>query len=155
MNLPRWIRATLFALALSSALASCAEEGSAQAHPTRCDTCGMRIDRESGWRAGGVSNTGQEVAFDTPKCMFRYHRQHGGVGQPWVIEYYSQERRPASHLFYVLGTDLEGPMGRDLVPVEGHDAAQRLMRDHHGTRVLAFDEVSLEVIDSLFRPSHR
>jgi nitrous oxide reductase accessory protein NosL len=153
VNLRQWTRAGFFALA--AALASCSGDGAAQSQPSRCDNCGMRIDPASGWRAGGVSNTGEAVAFDTPKCMFRYHHQHGGVGRPWAIEYYSQERRPAADLFYVLGTDLEGPMGRDLVPVEGREAAQRLMRDHHGERVLAFDEVSLEVIGALFRPSPR
>ncbi len=155
MNLVRSFRPTVTVLALLLTLASCGQQSSAQAQPDRCDNCGMRIDPHSGWRAGGVSNTGQQVAFDTPKCLFRYHHQHGGVGQPWAIEYYSQERRPARHLFYVLGTDLSGPMGRDLVPVEGREAALRLKRDHHGEQVLAFDEVSLEIVDGLFRPSSR
>lgn len=154
MNVPRWMSRAALALTLATALASCGNEGSAQA-PSRCDNCGMRIDPQSGWRAGGQSETGETVAFDTPKCMFRYYHQHGGVGRPWAIEYYSQEQRPARDLFYVLGTDLEGPMGRDLVPVAGHDAAQRLMRDHHGERVLAFDEVSSEIVESLFRPRAR
>jgi nitrous oxide reductase accessory protein NosL len=68
-----------------------------------------------------------------------------------VIEYYSQARRPARDLFFVIGTDLEGPMGRDLVPVAGREAADRLLREHHGERVLSFDEVTRSVAASLFR----
>ena len=146
----RKIRTIVFALAVS--LIGCGEEGTAEAQQ-RCELCGMRIDASSGWRAGARSADG-ERRFDTPKCLFRYHHQHG-AREPWVIEYYSQERRPARDLFYVIGTDLEGPMGRDLVPVAGREAAERLMREHHGTRVLAFGEVTEAIVDDLFRPSRR
>ena len=69
-----------------------------------------------------------------------------------MTEYYSQERRSARTLFYVLGSDLEGPMGRDLVPVAGRDEAERFRREHHGERVLAFDEVTSDIVEDLFRP---
>lgn len=143
--------ALLFAVTLP--LAACGTEGNAEAQQ-RCELCGMRIDPRSGWRAGGRSASG-EVLFDTPKCLFRYHLREGGVREPWAIEYYSQERRPARELFYVIGTDLTGPMGRDLVPVSGREAADRLMREHHGERVLAFGEVTAAIVDDLFRPRVR
>lgn len=142
--------ARALALTLAIVLGACAEQGSAEAQ-RRCDVCGMRIDSSSGWRAGGRSSSG-ELRFDTPKCLFRHLHREGGVRDPWVIEYYAQERRPARELFYVTGTDLEGPMGRDLVPVAGREAAERLMREHHGDRVLAFGEVTEAIVESLFRP---
>src|SRR5690606_10023424 len=78
------------ALALALGTAGGAErEAEAQA---RCALCGMRVDPESGWRAGGRTARG-EVLFDSPKCMFRLHHREG-VRDAWVIEYYSQERRP-------------------------------------------------------------
>ncbi|HEY8429684.1 MAG TPA: nitrous oxide reductase accessory protein NosL [Sandaracinaceae bacterium] len=138
-------------LALALSAAGCAE-GEAEAQ-SRCALCGMRVDPRSGWRAGGRSARG-ELVFDAPKCMFRMHHREG-LRDLWVIEYYSQERRPARELYYVIGTDLEGPMGRDLVPVAGRENAERLMRDHRGERVLSFDEVTAAVIDELFRPRRR
>lgn len=146
--------ARVIALALSVALSGCGQESTAEAQQ-RCDLCGMRIDSRSGWRAGGRSASGEELRFDTPKCMFRQHHERGGVRDAWVIEYYSQERRPARDLFFVVGSDLEGPMGRDLVPVEGRENAERLMREHHGERVLAFAEVTEAIVDDLFRPRVR
>lgn len=144
------LRSVMKAVLLALVLAACgAEETSAQA---RCDLCGMRVDPSSGWRAGGRGSDGAELTFDAPKCMFRYHHQRGGVREPWVIEYYSQARRPAPELFYVLGSDVRSPMGRDLVPVHGRDEAERFARDHHGERVLAFDEVSAAIVEELFRP---
>lgn len=149
MQMKTLARSLALAVAL---LAACGtDEGTAQSPTGRCDLCGMRVDPSSGWRSGGQGASG-ELRFDTPKCLFRYHHQRGGVRDAWVIEYYTQERRPARELFYVLGSDVQGPMGRDLVPIAGRDAADRFSRDHHGTRVLSFDEVTAAVIDELFRP---
>lgn len=144
------MRLTKIAFAALAALliTACGGESEAQ---DRCDLCGMRVGADSGWRAGGESAEGAPLAFDTPKCLFRRHHERGEVRDAWVIEYYSQQRRPARELFFVIGSDLEGPMGRDLVPVAGREAAERLMRDHHGQRVLAFDEVTREVTAALFR----
>ena len=55
-------------------------------------------------------------------------------------------------LFYVIGSDLESPMGRDLVPVRGREEAERLRDDHHGEAVLSYDEVTSEVVEGLFTP---
>jgi copper chaperone NosL len=140
--------------AVAALFGACGDEDTAQPRAARCDVCGMRIDPSSGWRAGGQTEALAEVRFDTPKCLFRYHHQRGGVREPWVIEYYTQERRPARELLYVLGSDVQGPMGRDLVPVQGREAAERFARDHQG-RVLGFDEVTAAVVDELFRPRAR
>lgn len=113
----------------------------------RCATCGMVVPEDSGWRAGG-----EGLAFDAPKCLFRRVHREGPVEGAWVIEYYSQERAPAGELFYVIGSDLESPMGRDLVPVRGREAAERLREDHHGESVLSFDEVTAEIVEALFTP---
>jgi copper chaperone NosL len=134
----------LHSLAFLFLLAACSEP-SANAQNARCELCGMRIEPDSGWRSGGAS-----LRFDSPKCLFRYRHERGEVREPWMIEYYTQRRRPAEGLFYVIGSDLEGPMGRDLVPVEGREAAERLRRDHHGDRVLSYAEVTREVAASLF-----
>lgn len=137
-------------LAAALSIFGCSPAGSSDT--PRCEICGMAIDADSGWRAGAVGASGP-LAFDTPKCLFRYTHRHGSVEGPWVTEYYSQERRPAARLFYVVGSDLEGPMGRDLVPVGGAPEAERFASDHHGTQVLAYGEVTPEVVADLFRPS--
>lgn len=149
-SIPVRLGAFVFAivlLALVGMAAACSSEQDA----ARCEICGMRVDPRSGWRAG-ADRGAEPLTFDTPKCLFRYGHQRGDVDGAWVTEYYSQERRSARTLFYVLGSDLEGPMGRDLVPVAGRDEAERFRRDHHGARVLAFDEVTSDIVEDLFRP---
>lgn len=145
-------RFALFALLTALTAAGCgddsdSEPGSSSSNESaRCDTCGMIIAPDDGWRAGAAG-----LVFDSPKCMFRHAHRHGALEQPWVIEYYSQERRDAREMLYVTGTDLESPMGVDLVPVEGAEAAERLRTDHGGERVLAFDAVDAELVEALFR----
>src|SRR5688572_3910714 len=80
---------------------------SSSAETERCAHCGMVVDAESGWRAGATSG-GETLRFDTPKCLFAYREQHTAIRDPWVIEYYAQERRDADALFYVLGSDVHG-----------------------------------------------
>ena len=138
-----------FALIFSLLLAACG--GETEDARARCATCGMVVDAESGWRAGATAD-GETLAFDAPKCLFRRVHREGSVEGGWVIEYYSQERAPARELFYVIGSDLESPMGRDLVPVRGREEAERLRDDHHGEAVLSYDEVTSEVVEGLFTP---
>lgn len=146
----RLVQVALVIVLAAGSVAGCGGESTAEAQQ-RCDLCGMRVDPSSGWRAGARDASGQALAFDAPKCLFRRHFERGAVSEPWVIEYYSQARRPARDLFFVIGTDLHGPMGRDLVPVAGREAADRLSREHHGERVLSFDEVTRDVVGTLFR----
>jgi copper chaperone NosL len=153
------------AVALAALVACQGGEPGASAQPgpgaepavARCAHCGMRVPADSSWRAGLTTAGGETLAFDAPKCMFRILRGERGQGarEAWVIEYYSSQRRPASELFYVVGSDVESPMGRDLVPIEGRERAERFLRDHHGDGVLSAAEVTSEVIDGLFRPRAR
>jgi copper chaperone NosL len=144
-------------IAIAIALLACTggTDVSAQSS-SRCAHCGMRVDPASSWRAGLTAADGTELAFDAPKCMLRVLRSGTGRGagarDPWVIEYYSAQRRRADDLFFVLGSDVRGPMGRDLVPIDGRERADRFARDHHAERVLALAEITTDVIDALFRP---
>ena len=143
--------ALAIALAITAAMLS-ACGSSEDAGPERCDLCGMIVDESSGWRAGGTAADGSTLVFDAPKCLMRYAHTRGEVRGGWVIEYYTQERRPARELFFVIGSDLESPMGRDLIPVDGREAAERFRTDHHGEAVLSYDAVSAQVVEGLFTP---
>ena len=135
------MRHALTALSFLLVLSACGDS-----EQERCDTCGMLVTPDNGWRAGA-----EGVAFDAPKCLFRHVHRHGALSEPWVIEYYSQERRDARELLFVSGSDLESPMGRDLVPVEGRESAEQLQRDHGGEQILTYDEVGSELIETLFQ----
>ncbi|MCB9658359.1 MAG: nitrous oxide reductase accessory protein NosL [Polyangiales bacterium] len=116
----------------------------------RCAQCGMYADAAPQWTAHATSSGGAALAFDGPKCLFRYAAAHApdGLRALRVTEYYTQEARPADALLYVRGSDLRSPMGADLVPVEGEAAAAEFARDHGGD-VLRYAEITPEVLAAL------
>lgn len=146
-----------FAFACATACGGERDEAAAQHHghggggAGRCALCGMRVTRGGAFSAGAREAGGAEVLFDSVKCMFRWLGQHADARDPWCTEHLSRTERPARELFYVVGTDLEGPMGADLVPLDTREHAEQIRASHHGTQVLAFDEVTSAVLDELFR----
>ena len=117
----------------------------------RCERCGMFVDAQPRWRAGAVAAGGRAVHFDAPRCLFAWLRSDAARGSeaPWVTEYYAQRRRPAAFLWYVAGSDVTGPMGPDLIPLDDEAAAQRFREEHRGTRVLRFDAIDAATLDAL------
>jgi nitrous oxide reductase accessory protein NosL len=117
----------------------------------RCRKCGMAVDDHPRWIAGMIARSGEEARFCSPRCLFAYLRSPRGEGgrDAWVTEYYSQQRTPVPDIFFVIGSDITGPMGKALVPVAGRAAAERFRKDHHGTRVLSADEITADLLREL------
>lgn len=118
-----------------------AASSAAEAEPAdeRCAECGMLVNIDprwmTGWRDAPLDDgTTGPKRFDTPKCMFQHLRRHEtdpARADAWATEYYSQERRPLAELRFVVGSDLIGPMGQDLAPVEPQHV-ERFIADHGG-----------------------
>ena len=51
--------------------------------------------------------------------------------------------------FYVVGSDIYGPMGRELIPFEKEADAREFMKDHKGNRVLKLISVTPDILKSL------
>jgi nitrous oxide reductase accessory protein NosL len=105
------------------------------------------------WIAVVVFDDGSRASFDGPKDMFRFlldletyqpGTSRDRVAEVWVKDYYTTRWIDARSASFVLGTDVLGPMGRELVPVSTTDAAVTLLEDHGGQRILAFDQVTVD-----------
>ena len=59
------------------------------------------------------------------------------------------KRLDARRAWFVLGGDVHGPMGKELVPFGKEADALEFLADHRGTRVLRFAEVTGEVLKGL------
>ena len=124
------MRAALFALAL----VACRHDAS------RCAHCGMKIDPASPFAAEL-----DEKKFDTPRCALTEWLASGKRGTVRVQDYYDRAQRPADDVRFVAGSDVVGPMGAELVPV---DAARvtKFEKDHGGTRALALADIDEKVL---------
>ena len=70
-----------------------------------------------------------------------------------VTEFYNLEKIEARKALYVMGSDVMGPMGHELVPFATRADAEDFLKDHKGERILQFDEVTPEIIAGSTRAS--
>ena len=106
---------------------------------------------------------GRRFYFDGPKDLFIYFfglqkyspgSKYEDVVGLFVTEYYTTQTVSANDVFFVTGSDVRGPMGMEMVPVAGREAADTFRRDHGGTGLMRFDgrellDVSAEEVDLL------
>ena len=122
--------------------------------PGQCSKCGMDVDAAPRWTAGLTREDGTDLRFCSPRCMFAWMLKEDAAGTAWVTEYYSQRRLPAAGLYFVIGSDVIGPMGDALVPVRGLEAAEQFRKDHDGEKVLGMSEITIELLQSLKKRSN-
>jgi hypothetical protein len=112
----------------------------------RCALCGMKIDPLSAWRADLELTDGTTRHFDTPRCALRAWR--GGrfdARAVRVIEYYERVWKDGNEVVFVVGSDVNGPMGADLVPVDPL-RAQKFADDHSAGRPIPLRLVTSETL---------
>ncbi len=116
----------------------------------KCPVCGMFVARYPEWIAEVVFADGTYAVFDGAKDLFRFTADAARflpaakgkqVGAIFVMDYYSLEPIDGAAAFYVLGSDVLGPMGRELIPFQKRPDAESFLADHKGTRVVGLEEV--------------
>jgi nitrous oxide reductase accessory protein NosL len=66
-----------------------------------------------------------------------------------VTEYYGVTRIDARQAWYVIGSDVLGPMGHELIPLATREDAEEFLSDHAGKRILRFGDVTHELLGNL------
>lgn len=126
-------------------------EPAAPGKKDRCPVCGMFVAPYPDWIATILFQDGSQLFFDGSKDLFRYYFRMPADGSPQgrgqvasihVTEYYSTKLMRAEQVFFVLGSDVYGPMGKELIPVAGKESAATFLRDHQGTEILGFDQIT-------------
>jgi len=161
--LPRGIAACLaiglIGFMLMAALAEAAEKVIPK--PTardKCPVCGMFVAKYPDWLAAVSLRDGSHVYFDGAKDMFKYlqdmkkydpGRRPEDIEVIAVMDYYTLNWIDARTSWYVLGSDVYGPMGRELIPLEREADAREFMKDHKGLKIIRYSEVTPEVIKTL------
>ncbi len=109
----------------------------------------MFADVAPAFSAGARARDGSTLAFDAPRCLFAWLAKDAGRGatEVWVTEHSSQSHVAADSVVYVVGSDVVGPMGHDLVPVR-REHAERFARDHGG-RVVERSAIDAAVLRGL------
>lgn len=119
-----------------------------------CAVCGMLVAKYPNWVATVVWKDGHAHHFDGAKDMFKFlldlakyapgHRREDIAGI-FVTDFYNLQRIDARKALFVVGSDVLGPMGHELVPLANRADADDFLKDHKGKRVFAFDQVTREL----------
>lgn len=123
----------------------------------KCPVCGMFVAKYPDWAAQVRFTDGAREVFDGVKDLFRYlagmgryggTHKRGEVAAVFATDYYSLEPVDGVAAFYVAGSDVYGPMGKELIPFALRAEAEGFLRDHRGSRIVGFEE-ALREIESL------
>ncbi len=124
----------------------------------KCPVCGMFVAKYPNFLAQVVFKNGSYAVFDGPKDMFKYYmnlpvynvsKKQDDVEAIYVTDYYSLKWIDGLKAVYVTGSDVMGPMGRELIPFEKQEDAGEFMADHDGKTRLMFNEVNTDLLKNL------
>jgi len=152
----------LLGLALTLTLithAICGEQKPVKPAPKdKCPVCGMFVAKYPDFLAEIIFKDGSYAVFDGTKDMFKYYlnlnkynpsKKRSDIDSIYVTEYYSLSLVDGLKAYYVVGSNIYGPMGKELIPLEKEEHAKEFMSDHSGKSFLRFKEVTLDVMKGL------
>ena len=124
----------------------------------KCPVCGMFVAKYPDFLAQIILKDGSVAHFDGAKDMFKYYfnmkKYAPGKGFPdidsvYVTDYYTLYPADGERAFYVIGSNVFGPMGRELIPFEKEKDATEFVKDHKGKAILRFREITPDTIKGL------
>ncbi len=143
------VLALVFVLAAVSPAPAASEPGVNK--DTRCAVCGMFVARYPNWIARIVLKNGKTEYFDGAKDMLAYYfspAKYGGTSPDdfkavMVQDYYTLNWLDARKAFFVVGSDVHGPMGKEFIPFASEAAAKSFARDHKAHMIMKFDQITM------------
>ena len=124
----------------------------------RCPVCGMFVYKYPKWVAQIIFKDGSYYFYDGAKDMFKHifdtakytpGKSADAIKDIYVTDYYEVELVNAKTAFFVIGSDVLGPMGHELLPFKDKESAQEFLEDHKGKSIIRFQDVTPAIIESL------
>jgi nitrous oxide reductase accessory protein NosL len=124
----------------------------------KCPVCGMFVAKYPDFIAVIRFKDGTYAFFDGAKDMFKYYlnlqkynpnKKQADIASLRVTDYYDLSLTNGLTAFYVVGSDVYGPMGRELIPFSKEADAREFLKDHKGKSLLRFQEVTPALIQTL------
>ena len=124
----------------------------------KCPVCGMFVYKYPDFVSEIFFGDGSYAMFDGAKDMFKYYsnlkkynskKKTSDIVSLYVTDYYTLTFLDGFKAYYVLGSDVCGPMGRELVPFEKEADAREFLKDHKGQSIKRFKDITYEIIKGL------
>jgi copper chaperone NosL len=127
----------------------------------KCPVCRMFVAMFPDWNARIEFKDATYAIFDGAKDMFKYYldlkkynpsKSKNDITAISVMDYDAKTSIDARKAFYVIWSDVYGPMGHEPIPFEKEADAKKFMKEHKGKKILRFKDVGPKVILSLDNP---
>jgi len=101
---------------------------------------------------------GTYAVFDGTKDMFKYYfnlkkynpsKDRSDIDAIYVTDYYSLTLINGLTAYYVLGSDVYGPMGHELISFEKETDAKVFLKDHKGKSIHRFKDITDKIIKGI------
>lgn len=124
----------------------------------KCPVCGMFVSKYPDWVVSVAFKDSTTLYFDGAKDFFTwYHnmqkftpsKNKAAIAAITVKDYYTLKDLDATKASFVIGSDVYGPMGKELVPFAKLSDAHAFLKDHKGKMVLRFSDVTPSALKSL------
>ncbi len=126
----------------------------------KCPVCGMFVYKNSKWAAVleiVQNNKITKLYFDGVKDLVKFYFKPGKWGNYKNIkikgviltDYYNQTAIDGLLAVYVSGSDVLGPMGKEIIPFSNKENAMTFIKDHGGKLINSFGEISSKIIKML------
>jgi nitrous oxide reductase accessory protein NosL len=120
----------------------------------KCPVCGMFVHKYPKWSALAISKDHKHY-FDGNKDFFKFifEPKHFGhdevISELFVTDYYTLKKIEAKKAYYVVGSNVLGPMGHELISFEKLEDAKVFKREHLGKAIYEFNEIRKNLVYGL------
>lgn len=116
----------------------------------KCPVCGMFVYKYPRWVAVfGELDSSDRFVFDGVKDAMKFYFNHAKYGHRdfefsggFVSDYYSGNMIDITDAYFVVGSDVLGPMGNELIPFLNESDARAFKLEHRGRDILRFDDIN-------------
>jgi len=129
----------------------------------KCPVCGMFTYKYPKWAAQIFYKNGDDehhYSFDGVKDLMKFYfdamawgsyesSKKEYINHISVTDYYSQKVINGKKAFYVVGSDVLGPMGNELIPFAQEADAKTFLHDHNGKTIVTFDKITKDEVYKL------
>lgn len=151
-------------------------EGSEVDLSWKCPVCGMVVGGKDGRPvtvsykdgrvvgfagvAAAVLKDGHVVGFEGARCLFiynsvpeKYDINVADIAHQYVTDFVSKKMFELPKAFLVLGSNVKGPMGYDLIPFTTREEAAKFARENDGKWIVQLHEIARKGEEARAEPS--
>jgi len=117
-----------------------------------CPVCGMHPARYPKNKCQIQTKSGEVIHFCATQCLFEFLKNPGKYKHPdiqtkvvWVVDYNTGQWIYAKSAYYVIGSNVRGPMGKEAYPFASLNSAKKFSESSSG-KIVRYEKVTIDTI---------